>query len=251
MAEDTQQAKSEDQEGAMPTSETDQTETQEESLETPAGGSENLELPEGVSERTKEQFDKLKSQSDALKAELASYRQKLFNQTETKEEKPLYDPVTGNVDISELEATRKRALDTEKRLKTIEQNMVQQSHDQEVRALYEAHPELKDQKSKEARELYDEADRLWMHSQAYPEKYGGMVLTMKQAADRAKARVQTPTKEEIDAKEQASLAASGRPTQGVQSKIVSEEETQRLSYGTRVGDKQSMIERMRRIRETP
>lgn len=247
MTEDTQQAQDPqqtDQSGAMPTSQTDQTEIQdaapvkEENLDTPAGGSDSLELPEGVTERTRQEFDK-------LKRKLAEARTKAFN-PEPQAEKPLYDPSTGLVDVVELENTRKRAIEAEKRLRALEDNIQQQANDREVRELYEAHPDIRKNK-----EFMDEAERLWMHSQAYPEKYGGMPLSQKQAADRAKAKLnQAPTKEEVDAKEQASLSAAGRPTQSVQTKVVTEEETQRLSFGTRIGDKQSMVERMRKIRET-
>lgn len=250
------------QQTAMPTGEQkgqevadSQEEVQEtgESLEAPAGDSEDLELPKEVSERTSEQFDK-------LKAQLREARQKLFRQTGSQEYegeakiKPLYDPATGLVNIEALTDLQRRAFDAERKASNLEQRFTQQTQDTQVRELYEAHPELKNPKSKEAKELFDESERIWMHSQAYPEKYGGETLTQKQAADYAKKRTgntETPKEEaqRLEAKEQASFGASGRPTQGVQSKITSEEESQRLQYGTRIGDKESMVVRMRAIRE--
>ena len=94
-----------------------------------------------------------------------------------------------------------------------------------------------------------------MHSQAYPEKYGGESLSQKQAADLAKKIVgekpETPSEEaqRLEPKEQASFGASGQPSQAVRSRVSSEEEFERLKFGTRIGDKDAMIARMRAIRE--
>lgn len=241
----------------MPTSQPDQTKTQEESQlkteetsEVSIDGSEGTELPKEVSERTREQFEK-------LKAQLREYRERAFREERYREtvgeQKPLYDPNTGLVNVDALEETRKRAFEAERKLRALEEKMTVQAQNVQVADLYEAHPDLKNPKTKEAKELFDEAERIWMHSQAYPEKYGGSALSQKQAADLAKKKMakseEVVETQNMESKEQASLGATGRPSQGVRSKIVSEEETQRLSYGTRVGDKQSMIERMRKIRE--
>lgn len=254
MADDLKQAKNSE---AMPTSGTEQTEdTLTQSEETPEvsiGSSEDLELPqEGVSERTREQFEKLKTQ-------LREYRERAFQEQRYREtvgeQKPLYDPNTGLINLEALTDLQKRALEAEKRVMALEQGIQAKTQDAQIRDLYEAHPELKNPKTKEAREFFDEAERIWMHSQAYPEKYGGYSLSQKQAADLAKKRMGTKSENsqredlQAESKEQASLGVSGRPTQGVQSKITSEEELQKLRIGTRIGDKDSMIARMRRIRE--
>ena len=224
----------------------------EESLEAPAGESEEGELPKGVSERTREQFEK-------LKASLRQAKEALFRKESspvvTEEPKPIYDKATGLVDVEALTDLQKRAYEAERRAKETEQKIQQQTWDNQVNEFYEAHPDLRSPKTKEAKEAYDEAERLWLHSQAYPEKYSGYALSQKQAGDLAKKRMgekpETPKEEaqRVESKEQASLGASGQPTQGVQSKITSEEEIQRLQFGTRIGDKGAMIARMRAIRE--
>ena len=225
----------------------------EETLEAPAGETEDLELPKGVSERTSEQFEK-------LKAQLRDARQAIFRQTGSREYEgeakvtPLYDPATGLVNLEALTELQQKAFRAENIATGLEQRLMQQSQDTGVRELYEAHPELKNPKSKEAKAFFDESERLWLHSQAYPEKYGGLALTQKQAADLAKKKMgttETPAQEaqRIEAKEQASFGASGKPTQGVQSKVTSEEEQQKLQYGTRIGDANAMVARMKAIRQ--
>src|SRR3990167_20676 len=222
-----------------------------ENFETPAGDSEE-ELSDSVKERTREQFDK-------LKARLRAAEEVLVKQSSSKvsdgELKPIYDPYTGVVDTKALDDLQRRVYNAERKAQEVETSFQQKSNDDQVRELYSAHPELRNPKTKEAKEFFDDAERIWMHSQAYPEKYGGEVLSHKQAADLAKKRMseksETQEKEaqNVESKEQASLAASGRPTQGVQSKVTSEEDLQRLRHGTRLGEKDSMISRMRAIRE--
>jgi hypothetical protein len=256
------QAEDAEKQEPMPSSEEESAKTQEvaqeteEAPEVQAGDSEELELPEkGVSERTREQFDKLKGQ-------LQEYRQRLFNEQryrdiESKEgeSEPLYDKTTGLVNIKALEDLERKATEADKRARQAEQRIQQTVSETQVRELYSVYPELKNPKTKQEKEFFDQSERIWMHSLAYPEKYGGDSLSQKQAADLAKksmeSKPETPKEEaqRVEPKEQASLGASGKPTQGVQSKISSEEELTRLKVGTRLGDKDSMIARMRAIRE--
>lgn len=260
MADDQQALKPEEkaQDSAVPTDDKkvqESNQSQESAQETeenfgePAGDSENLNLPEkGISERTKEQFDKLKDQ-------LKEYKSRLFNESrfkvQSEELKPLYDKSTGLVNLDALEDLQKVAYEAKKRALDAEAKLQQTATNLDTKDLYEAHPELKNPKSKEAKELFDESERIWMHSQAYPEKYGGEALTQKQAADLAKKKMGTkPVQEVNEAKEAASFGAQGKPTQAVQSKVSSEEELGRMKLGTRLGDKDSMIAYMRRIRES-
>lgn len=233
--------------------ETQEPAPQEDSLEARALDSE--ELPNGASDRTREQFDKLKSHSKELERQLYELRQRTFNEERfrsTEATKPLYDKTTGLVNIEALEELQRKADNADRELRNLKDNFQQNSMVARQRELYGAYPELKNPKTAEAKELLDEAERIWMHSQAYPEKYGGESLSEKQATDLAKKRMgKTEAKgASVESKEQASLTASGRPTQGVQNKTTSEEETNRLKVGTRLGDKQSMIARMRAIRES-
>lgn len=252
----------ETQQELVPDSKEESAETQdvgqetEENLETPAGGSEDLELPQkGVSDRTREQFDKLRSQ-------LREYRERLFNEQRYREiesgseqVEPIYDKTTGLVNIAALEDMRKRTAEANKKIRELEQQIQATHSDTQSRELHSAYPELKNPKTKEAKELFDEAEKIWMHSQAYPEKYGGLSLTQKEAADIAKKKMGTKQEtqqqeaQRVESKEQASLGTTGRPTQGVQGKVRSEEEHENLILGTRLGDKDSMIARMRAIRE--
>jgi hypothetical protein len=209
------------------------------------------ELPADAKQRTKEQFDKLNREKDALRQERDQYKQMLNQPQKPKgESKPIYDPKTGLVDVEGLNQLG-REVET---LKQENQQLRQQTRDNQTTELVSAYPELDpSNKDKFNQEFFDEADRLYLHSLAYPERYGGRALTQRQAADRAKkrfAKKESPEeqKQRESVKEQASLETSGRPGQGVKD-LGSDEERQRLVMGTRLGDKQSMIERMRAIRE--
>lgn len=222
------------------------------SVEAPAGDSENLGLPDDSSDRTREQFEKLKQQLREAKA--AAYRTQQEPKTQPVEK--LYDETTGLVNIKALEDLQQRTINAEKELQNMKASSEKTARDNETRDLFSAYPELKNPKTKEAKELFDESERIWMHSQAYPEKYGGMPLSQKQAADIAKTKMggsKQPVKEDAqaaEAKEQASAGATGRPTQGVQESAQSEEVLEQQRLGTRVGDRASMVARMRAIRES-
>lgn len=219
----------------------------QEASEAPAGDSEELELPEGVKERTSEQFEKLKEQLRQTREELFEMKSQIPPKKE-EPERPLYDPKTGLVDIEALEQLRKDAKSAKKELESLRRI----DADREVQSLYDTYPELKNPRTKQDKEFFDEAEKIWLHSQANPEKYGGQALSQKGAADLARRRMNAnkPTESSnAEAKQQASADVSGKPTQGV-ARQTSEEDLNRMREGTRFGDRNSMIARMRMIRES-
>lgn len=246
---DSQKAESdENQKEPVPSSEPETNQSQEaaqseETSEAPAGDSEKLELDDEVKQRTAEQFEKLKDQLRQTREELFQMKDKSKSE---KEEKPIYDPSTGLVDVDALEDIRREAKEAKQALSQFQKSQA----DKEIAELYSTYPELKSPKTESDKQFFDEAEKLWVHSMSNPDKYGGQPLTQKQAADLARKNMtkSQPKKEESESKEQASASASGKPTQGVTS-ATSEEDLQRLRMGTRLGDRDSMVARMRAIRE--
>lgn len=216
----------------------------QETSEAPAGDSgEELELRDDVKQRTAEQFEKLKEQLRQTRDELFQVKNKV---EKPSEDKPLYDKTTGLVDIDALEELRRDAREAKKTVESLKK----ERSENEVLDLYSAYPELKNPKTPEAKELFDEAERYWLHSMSNPDKYNGKPLTQREAADLAKKRMtKTQPKEESESKIEASATASGKPSQGV-ARTTSQEDLERLRLGTRMGDKDSMIARLRAMRES-
>src|SRR3990167_7880415 len=117
---DPNKATEETQTESMPDSNKESEQTQdaapkEENLETSADGSVTGELPDGVTKRTQEQFDKLKGQTAELKEQLREMRERAFNEQrfqnvqKTEEAKPLYDRTTGLVNLEALEDIQRKA----------------------------------------------------------------------------------------------------------------------------------------------
>jgi hypothetical protein len=237
---------------------------QQEASEPLADGSEQ-ELPESVSERTTREFEKLKEQLREERNKRLQYEQSLGSQSKGSNVKPLYDPETGLVDIEALNDIQRRQMQAEERAGRAESTIANYIENVQTKEAVSAYPELDTKSNKHDKDFYRATRALLMDSMAYPEDYGGGELSYKEAADIAKKRMDKADSQNTDktaiskemaavaserlaSKEQASLGASGQPTQGVQNKVSSNEEAERLSVGTRVGDKQSMIARMRNIR---
>ena len=267
---------------AMPASEQ---ETVTESVDTVAPGSvgreeavsqdNDLVLPEGVKERTTQQFDKLREQlsqervrrmeaEQALKSgsqrsstsdlDLSKFGLNDLLSPKSNEVKPLYDPTTGIVDVSELENLRTVASQANKRATEAEKRFEKYVQEQQEREAYEAHPELDPKSKGHDPELYNMTRALITDSMMNPKDYGGKELTAKGAADMAKslrAKELKKTAEEakqqavaeLTPKEQASLEASGRSDRRLDVQADYD-----LADRTRRGDKEAIVERLRRIR---
>jgi len=241
------------QPSAMPAEEekvSEEADVQEETT----GKEADSELSEGVSERTKTQFDKLKDKlgnwkDRALKAESAVIPP--LPRPQPQPEK-LYDPDTGLVNIEGLNKLQERTIAAERKAQDLEGKFGTYISDSQEREAYGKYPELNPRAKEHDEDLFVDTRRIAMDSMVYPESYGGKPLTMREAADVAKksASKESPKEQEERKliKEQASLSASGRPGQGV-ARQTSEEDFQNQRIATRYNNKDAMISRMRAIRE--
>lgn len=212
-------------------------------------------LPEQVSERTREQFDRLTEQ---LRTERAR-REKLettFRALQPKapaQPEPIMDPYTGQVDPRMTEINQ-RAWQAEQRAVQAEQAISNFYTEQQTREALVAHPEL-DSTSKSFDKQFHIATRaLLMDSMVNPGDYGDEQLTYKEAADRAKelrkvqvdqVRKQAASEaiEQLSPKEQATLEATGNPTR----RNEVNDSLPDLQQKTRKGDLDAIVSRMRGI----
>ena len=116
----------------------------------------------------------------------------------------------------------------------------------EAREAENAHPEIKTDS-----ELLNMARAVKTDSLVYPENYKqARELSLKEALDFVKSKVgktvKPATPEVTPEKEQASLSAEGRPSQGVKREL-SDEEFDSLRWATARGDKDAAIARMKNI----
>jgi len=252
------------QQAAMPTADTKpEVETKEpvgESVSETKETTDELELPEGVQERTKEQFEKLKTELRSAKEKLGKLETQTPKETilEPFRAKPAtqpqslidqaYDPNTGVIDINALKQMEESLNKTRTEL---EQMKYQTQTEKDVlleNEAYAVYPELKTD-----RDFYDRTQALLLHSIVNPDRYGGKSLTPKEAAERVKAPfakvVEAAEKtgaqkalEQLTPKEQAGLEAIGRSDRRSTSADLAT-----LSYQTRKGNIEAIVERLRNI----
>lgn len=239
-------------------------------MEAPAQPTTEPSLPEGVSERTTREFERLRE-------ELRAERQRRLNTNATfnsfaprqipvPEPTPLYDPTTGLLNERVFSETQRAAQEARVRAERAEQQLGemqrQQLMSEDERQFIEAkstYPELDFENPKVFnKDLHVDVRRILQDSLLNPLDYGlkgNKSLTYKQAADIAKGRstkVLDKVREEAGAKaveqltpkEQASLEATGTPSRR---NDTSDEEQAGLSYATRRGDDAAIIARMRKI----
>lgn len=263
MAEDTKTNKTPDaqQEPAMSTGEesvpepsgTESVPQAEETVSETAEVTEDLKLPENASERTKEQFDKLKTQLQKEK-ELRLKNQSFVPPASPTEELPLYDSNTGLINVQALEDLQRRTREAEARAQRAEQTVSGYINNKEDMEAFAAYPEVNPNSENFDPKLYDAAEALYMHSMIYPERYGNRKLSQKESIDMAKAQMANRPEtareaaERLTSKEQASLEAVGIPSPAL-SRTRGESELEDLRKRTRMGDKSAALARLKNIPE--
>lgn len=282
LAEDTranQKAEGKTQQEPMPSSEQQATESAEpESVASTEGlgeaeqveAEEELQLPEDASERTQEQFEKLKTQNKRLKEELEKKKQteSVFESMRPKPQPALepmgvqqqslpeyIDPDTGYIDVPKFNQALSQ---TRAEAQQARQQVRQYIEDQQEREAYTAHPELNPQGESFNEKLYRDTKAHLLSSMIYPKEYGGKSLTLREAADLAKGEAgeaiaeaeKRGAKEAVEGlspKEQASLEATGRSDRRTQASATLDE----LRIRTRYGDRGAVAERLKSIPATP
>lgn len=186
-------------------------------------GNEVSSLPDDVSRRTAEQFEKLR---DDLREERRR-REQLEEAFTSKQQQPvvdntpMYDPTTGYVDVNKLEATRRTAFEAQQRALSAEQKFEKYVQEQQEREAFTSYPELNPDARNHDKVLFNTTRAIITDSTMNPQDYGGKPLTAKQAADiavkqrtkiveTAKQEAATHAIEQLTPKEQASLEATGR-----------------------------------------
>jgi hypothetical protein len=210
-----------------------------------------VDLPEGVSERTKEQFNKLQEANKALKEQL----------DKKAEIEPIFEsmrpkvPVQAGLTQNQLDsvtttdpATGERFIDESKLNTLLTQNTQQAQHavqqvnqfieDQQTREAFTALPIL-DPKNKDFDPELHKATRAFiLDSMMNPQDYSGRQLTYKEAGEIAikatkaeLAKVEQEANAQQTAKEQGSLAATGRSDQRRNVSTSEDERRQRVREG--------------------
>lgn len=218
-------------------------------------------LPEGVSERTRKEFEKLKAQN-------LEYQRRLYSQPPTRpvmsrqevdnsegSDDLLYDPQTGLVDVQKLNEMQKRLTQAEQRAQAAQETVYQQSEQAQTKEAYTSYPELDPNREGFDEKLHNLTRSILQDSLVYPESYGDKQLSFKEAADQARNILGSNDKQnrmsedQIIKNEQAVSGVEGRSSQGVQRQL-SQQNQEELSYRTRRGDKEAMTLRMSRIPTT-
>ena len=210
-------------------------------------------LSDGASERTRQNFEKLKDDLRREREKNAFYEQTHSSKPPQPVEAPLYDPQTGYVDVQQLERMRTTASTAEKKALEASQKFERYIQQQQEQEAYTAHPELNPDAHDHDSELFKLTRAIITDSMMNPHEYGGKELSAKQAADMAKKQrnkiveqakqvAATEAIEQLTPKEQASLEATGRSDRRVDVRSYEE-----LSDRTRRGDTDAIMERFRNI----
>jgi DNA repair exonuclease SbcCD ATPase subunit len=226
----------------------------------PAEG--DVQLPEGVSERTTEQFDKLKAQNQELKQQLESQKGSpdepilgAVQQPTTPLPEPqsvvdsFYNAETGEVDIQALRSFEQDLVKTKQELGSLKQTFQNERDAVQEEAAYEAHPDLKTNK-----DLRRKARAVYVDSMINPQDYGNKIISLKEATDLVKTSsdkaVEAAEKagaqqalESLTPKEQAALEATGRSDK----RQLTAEELEDLRRRTREGDPEAIMQRLKGI----
>jgi len=255
------------QESPMPSEEQQTAQSEEvdetagqETEEAASTESEDSTLPDNASERTRDQFDKLRNQLRDEKAR-REYYESVFQSTQVKSKEeepqttPIYDPDTGLLNEQGLTDIQRRAIEAEQRAARAEEAVQNYLYDQENKETFREYPELNPNDKKVFnKELHIATRQVMLDSMVNPKDYGNKQLSFREAAALAKTRlpgaIESAKKEgaqeameQLTPKEQASLEAVGSPSRR---KDVSGE-LEQLRKATRKGDSQASIERMKRI----
>lgn len=213
-------------------------------------------LPEGVKDRTTQQFEKLQTQlrEERRRRELAesAFTQRVPEPQVT----PMYDPETGLLNENAFTETQQRAHQAEQRAMRAEEMIQSFQKQQEDRELFQSYPDL----NPEAKEYDEGFDKLtaaiWYGSAVSPQRWGKQLST-KEAASEARKILSNGTQqardegaqqalEQLAPKEQAALSAQGNPARRTQINSSHDDLVSLTRKGGKTSE-QAIVERLKGI----
>lgn len=211
------------------------------------------QLPPDSSQRTKDNFEKLRRD---LREERArrEYLEGVFNSMNQPKEQvaPLYDSETGLLNEQALTDVQRRALEAERRAREAEARVQGYLENLEIREVFAKHPEVDPSSDSFDENLDKMAAAIWTYAQKNPHLYDGEVSKEKavalakdmsrSAVERAKAQGAQEAVAALTPKEQAALEASGTGS----NRVADTQEIDALRRKTRRGDLDSIVARMKR-----
>lgn len=222
--------------------------------QTEVSASDTETLPDGVSERTRTQFEKLQKQLAEEKAKnknpFDSIRQTYQPEISTA---PLYNTQTGYIDTTELENLRSGVNEARAEIAKLKAERQKEVEEAQTREALSAYPELDPQSGGHNAEFYKATRAVIIDSMMNPNDYGGKALTYKAAADIAKSfnsKALTEAEkagaekalQKLGSKEQAALEATGRSDR--RNSTVDRED---LVERTRKNDTNAVMERLKAL----
>lgn len=243
----------------------------------------DTQLPAGTSERTGEQFDKLKESNRRLYEANQLLQQELerkkaleqqfqpVQQTVPQEQQPKIeqfietDPVTGEQFVNEdrlkkaIGEAQNRATRAEQAVQSYIQQQQQREEQKQTEEAYKAYPELNPRHDKFDTELTKKTRAFLLDSMVNPQEYSGRPLTFKEAADLAKQAFGSPVvpsapqpkpadaQQGKEVKQQASVETQGVSSQTQQANTAPQEELDDLRNRSRRGDLWAVAKRLSQV----
>jgi len=253
MADDTKAVEEPKKEPQEPVPSSEPAEAEVKAVDATVEADADADLPEGVSERTKEQFNKLKEANKALKeqldkkAEIEPIFESMRPKTDTGLTQGQLDQVTdtdqyGNKFINEERLGVLLSQNTQKAEAAVAQ-VNRFIEDQQTREAFTAIPQLDPKNDKFDPELHKATRAFLLDSMVNPSEYGSRALSYKEAGEIAMkatnaeiAKVEQEANAQQSAKEQGSLEATGRSDRRTQTETSEEE----LRHKIRSGDENAL-----------
>ena len=209
----------------------------------PSRAQDDFELPQEVSKRTREQFNKLRDQLSYYKNQAGGLPQQAST--------PLYDLDTGLINPLGLDNLNRTAQLAEERARVAEAKLNQYLDSLQEKEAYAEFPDLDPNSRTFNKELHKAVRGYITDSMVNPMDYGGREITMAEAArlltgfsskkiDNVKKEVAKEVLKELTPKEEASLEARGRSDRAPV-------DVDEIRERSRSGDKLAVIQRLKML----
>lgn len=247
------------------------------------------QLPTGTSERTTEQFDKIKESNkrlyeanQILQQELARKAQveqqfAAMQQPAAPQQQPqveqfvTVDPLTGEQYVDEdrlkkaIDTANSRATRAESAVQSYIQQQQVREEQRQTEEAFQSHPQLNPQSEQFDGELSRRTRAFLLDSMMNPADYRGRPLTFREAGDLAKGQLaaqqgtaaapvaippQQTQNRNLESRDQAAFAAQGTTSAAIQPSVAASEELANLRAKSRRGDLWAIAQRLSKVTHT-